>query len=68
MEETRDLIKTIRDTKGIFHAKMGSVKYRNSMYPTEAEDVTLCRLIQLRTLRGFPGSTVVENPHFHFWG
>ena len=39
MEETRDLIKTIRDTKGIFHAKMGSVKYRNSMYPTEAEDV-----------------------------
>jgi len=39
MEETRDLIKTIRDTKGIFHAKMGSIKYRNSMYLTKAEDI-----------------------------
>ena len=39
MEETRDLIKTIRDTKGIFHAKMGSIKYRNGMYLTKAEDI-----------------------------
>ena len=39
MEETRDLIKTIRDTKGIFHAKMGSIKDRNGMDLTEAEDI-----------------------------
>ena len=38
MEKTRDLFKKIRDTKGRFHAKMGSVKDRNSMDLTEAED------------------------------
>ena len=38
MEKTRDLFKKIRDTKGIFHAKMGSVKDRNGMDLTEAED------------------------------
>ena len=37
--KTRDLVKKIRDTKGIFHAKMGSVKDRNSMDLTEAEDI-----------------------------
>ena len=31
MEKTRDLFKKIRDTKGTFHAKMGSIKHRNSM-------------------------------------
>ena len=31
MEKTRDLFKKIRDTKGIFHAKMGSIKHRNGM-------------------------------------
>ena len=37
MGKTRDLFKTIRDTKGTFHAKMGSIKDRNSMDLTEAE-------------------------------
>ena len=37
--KTRDLFKKIRDTKGIFHAKMGSVKDRNGMDLTEAEDI-----------------------------
>ena len=35
----RDLFKKIRDTKGTFHAKMGSIKDRNSMDLTEAEDI-----------------------------
>ena len=39
MGKTRDLFKTIRDTKGIFHAKMGSIKDRNGMDLTEAEDI-----------------------------
>ena len=38
MGKTRDLFKKIRDTKGTFHAKMGSLKHRNSMDLTEAED------------------------------
>ena len=37
MGETRDLVKKIRDTKGTFHAKMGSTKDRNGMDLTEAE-------------------------------
>ena len=39
MGETRDLFKKIRDTKGTFHAKMGSIKDRNYMVLTEAEDI-----------------------------
>ena len=39
MGKTRDLFKKIRDTNGTFHAKMGSVKGRNGMDLTEAEDV-----------------------------
>ena len=39
MGKTRDLIKKIRDTKETFHAKMGSIKDRNGMYLTEAEDI-----------------------------
>ena len=39
MEKTRDLFKKIRDTKGIFHAKTGTVKDRNGMGLTEAEDI-----------------------------
>ena len=39
MGKTTDLFKKIRDTKGIFHAKMGSVKDRNGMDLTEAEDI-----------------------------
>ena len=38
MGKTRDLFKKIRDTKGTFHAKMGSIKDRNCMDLTEAED------------------------------
>ena len=38
MGKTRDLFKKIRDTKGIFHPKMGSIKDRNGMDLTEAED------------------------------
>ena len=38
MGKTRDLFKKIRDTKGTFHAKMGSIKDRNGMDLTEAED------------------------------
>ena len=37
--ETRDLFKKIRDTKGTFHSKMGSIKGRNGMDLTEAEDI-----------------------------
>ena len=39
MGKTRDLCKKIRDTKGTFHAKMGSIKDRNGMDRTEAEDI-----------------------------
>ena len=39
MGRTRDLFKKIRDTKGIFHAKMASIKDRNGMDLTEAEDI-----------------------------
>ena len=38
MGKTTDLLKKIRDTKGTFHAKMGSIKDRNGMHLTEAED------------------------------
>ena len=39
MGKTRDLFKKIRDTKGTFHAKMGSIKDRNCMKVTESEDI-----------------------------
>ena len=41
MGKTRDLFKKIRDTKGIFHAKMGSIKDRNGTGLTEAEDTKM---------------------------
>ena len=40
MRKTKDLFKKIRDTKGIFHAKMGTIKDRNGMDLTKAEDIT----------------------------
>ena len=40
MGKTRDLFKKIRDTKGTFHAKMGSIKGRNGMDIRETEDIT----------------------------
>jgi len=39
LAKTRDLFKKIRDTKGIFHAKMGTIKERNGMDLTEEEDI-----------------------------
>ena len=39
MGKTRDLFKKIRDTKGMFHAKMGTIKDRNGMGLTEADDI-----------------------------
>ena len=39
MRKSRDLFKKIRDTKGTFHAKMGTIKDRNGMDLTEAEDI-----------------------------
>ena len=39
MRKTRDLFKKIRDTKGLFHEKMGSIKNRNSMNLREAENI-----------------------------
>ena len=39
MGKTRDLFKKVRDTKGTFHAKMGSIKDRNGMNLTEVEDI-----------------------------
>ena len=43
MGKTRDLFKKIRDTKGTFHAKMGTIKDRNGMNITEAEDIKRCQ-------------------------
>ena len=39
MEKTRDLFKKIRDTKGTFHAKMGTIQDRNNMDLTETKDI-----------------------------
>ena len=39
MRKTRDLFKKIRHTNGTFHAKMGTIKDRNGMYLTEAEEI-----------------------------
>ena len=44
MGNTRDLFKKIRDTKGTFHAKMGSIKDRNSTDLTEAKDIKEARI------------------------
>ena len=51
MRKTRDLFKKIRDTKGIFHAKTGSIKDRNVMDLTEAEDIRKIhrRMVQKRS-------------------
>ena len=43
MGKTRDLFKKIRDIKGIFHAKMATIKDRNGMHLTEAEDIKKCQ-------------------------
>ena len=50
MGKTRDLFKKIRDTKGTFHAKMGTIKDRNGMDLTEAEDIKVAK-IHRRTIQ-----------------
>ena len=50
MGKTRDLFKKIRDTKGIFHAKMGTIKDRNGMNLTEAEDIKRWQELYRRSL------------------
>ena len=54
MGKTRDLFKKIRDTKGTFHAKMGSIKDRNGMDLTEAEE---CALRGCKTNESFSPSS-----------
>ena len=49
MGKTRDLFKKIKDTKGTFHAKMGSIKDRNGRDLTEAEDTKKVARIHRRT-------------------
>ena len=51
MGKTRDLFKKIRDTKGTFHANMGSIKDRNGMDLTEAEDIKEVARIHRRTVQ-----------------
>ena len=53
MGKTKDVFKKIRDTKGTFHAKMGSIKDRNGMDLTEAEGITRIhgRTVQKRSSR-----------------
>ena len=51
MGKTRDLFKKMRDTKGTFHAKMGSINERNSMDLTEAEDIKKVARIHRRTVQ-----------------
>ena len=51
MGKTRDLFKKIRDTKGIFHAKMGSLNDRNGMDLTEAENIREVARIHRRTVQ-----------------
>ena len=56
MEKTRDVFKKISDSKGIFHAKMGTIKDRNGMDLTKAEDIKkrwqeYARTVQKRSSR-----------------
>ena len=51
MRKTRDLFNKIRDTKGTFHANMGSIKDRNGMDLTEAEDIKEVARIHRRTVQ-----------------
>ena len=50
MGKTRDIFKKMRDTKGTFHAKMGTIKDRNGMDLTEAEDIKVAK-IHRRTIQ-----------------
>ena len=56
MGKTRDLFKKIKDTKGIFHAKIGSIKDRNGMDLTEAEDIK-------KRWQEYTGEMYKKDPH-----
>ena len=56
MGKTRDLFKKIRDTKGTFHAKMGSIKARNGMDLTDAEDIK-------KRWQGYTEELYKKDPH-----
>ena len=70
MGKTKDLFKKIRDTKGTFHAKVGSIKYRNGMNLTESESevvqlcLTLCNPVDCSPLgssvHGIPRARILE--------
>ena len=51
MEKTRYFIKITQDTKGTFHAKMGTIKDRNSMNLTQAEDIKEMSRIHRRSIQ-----------------
>ena len=63
MGKTRDLSKKIRDTKGTFHAKMGSIKNRNGMDLTEAEDIK--KRWQEYTKELYKKKKELNNPYNH---
>ena len=64
MGKTRDLFKKIRDTKGTFHAKMGTIKDRKGMDLTEAEDIKKrCTKTQRETRSGVQQSCSVVAEH-----
>ena len=54
MGKTRDLVKKIKDTKGTFHAKMGTIKDRNGMELTEAKDIKKVARIHRKTIQKRP--------------
>ena len=54
MGKTRDLVKKTRDTKGIFHAKMGTIKDKNGKDLTEAEEIKRGTRIHRRTIQKMP--------------
>ena len=61
MGKTRDLFKKIRDTKGIFHAKIGTIKDRNGMDLTEAEDIKK----RWQKYTGEPYKKDLHDPDYH---
>ena len=56
MGKTRDLFKKIRDTKGTFHTKMGTIKDRNGIHLTEAEDIK-------KRQQEYPEVLYLKDPH-----
>ena len=62
MGKTGDLFKKIRDTKGIFHAKMGLIKDRNGMDLTEAEDIKKRWQESQRTIQKRPSCRDQDHP------